>query len=131
MSKSLSKQEQNYSATEREALAVLTAIEHWRCYLDNGKKIVIYTNHSLKWFRNLNNSSGRLARCGVRLSGFDCEIRHRRGSDNEVPDSLSRIPISAINSSTSNSVILHTLILGTLTFLMVVKIYLHLFWTIT
>lgn len=98
MSKSLSAQEQNYSATEREALAVLTAIEHWRCYLENGQKFVVYTDHSaLKWFLNLNNPTGRLARWGVRLSGFNYEIRHRRGSENVVPDSLSRIPISAID----------------------------------
>lgn len=108
MSKSLSKQEQNYSATEREALAVLTAVEHWRCYLDNGNKIVVYTDHSaLKWFLNLNNPTGRLARWGIRLSAFDCEIRHRRGSDNVVPDSLSRIPIAALNT-TSNSDTLQT-----------------------
>lgn len=104
MSKSLSKQEQNYSATEREALAVLTAVEHWRCYLENGQKFVIYTDHSaLKWFLNINNPTGRLARWGVRLSTFDCEIRHRRGSDNVVPDSLSRVHVTVIDPPMSNS----------------------------
>lgn len=101
MSKSLTKQERNYSATEREALAVLTAIEHWRCYLENGLKFTIYTDHSsLKWFLNLNNPTGRLARWGVRLSAFNFEIKHRKGADNIVPDSLSRsVPIAAINDS--------------------------------
>lgn len=101
MSKSLSKQERNYSATEREALAVLSAIEHWRCYLENGLKFVVFTDHSsLKWFLNLNNPTGRLARWGVRLSAFNFEIKHRKGADNVVPDSLSRsVPISAINTN--------------------------------
>lgn len=101
MSKSLSAQERNYSATEREALAVLIAIEHWRCYLENGQKFTIYTDHSsLKWFLNLNNPTGRLARWGVRLSAFNFEIKHRRGKDNIVPDFLSRaIPVSAITST--------------------------------
>ena len=104
MSKSLSKQERNYSATEREALAVLTAVEHWRCYLENGQKFVIYTDHSaLKWFLNLNNPTGRLARWGVRLSSFDCDVRHRRGSDNVVTDSLSRIPVAAVDVQPSTS----------------------------
>lgn len=100
MSKSLSHQERNYSATEREALAVLTAIEHWRCYLENGLKFTIYTDHSsLKWFLNLNNPTGRLARWGVRLSAYNFEIKHRKGTDNVVPDSLSRsVPVSAISS---------------------------------
>lgn len=103
MSKSLTKQERNYSATEREALAVLAAIEHWRCYLENGMKFTVFTDHSsLKWFLNLNNPTGRLARWGVRLSAYNFEIRHRRGADNVVPDSLSRsVPISAVND-TSN-----------------------------
>lgn len=107
MSKSLSKQERNYSTTEREALAVLTAIEHWRCYVDNGQKFTVYTDHAaLKWFLNLNNPTGRLARWGVRLSMFNFEIKHRRGSENVVPDLLSRsIPISsldAVKTVTSN-----------------------------
>lgn len=103
MSKSLSQQERNYSATEREALAVLSAIEHWRCYLENGLKFIVYTDHSsLKWFFNLNNPTGRLARWGVRLSAYNFEIKHRKGSENVVPDSLSRsVPVLAINPSSS------------------------------
>lgn len=105
MSKSLTKQERNYSATEREALAVLIAIEHWRCYLENGQKFSVYTDHSsLKWFLNLNNPTGRLARWGVRLSAYNFEIKHRKGADNVVPDSLSRsVPIAVIDSSTDRS----------------------------
>lgn len=91
MSRTLSGPERNYSITEREALAVLVALEHWRCYLDNGKKFTVYTDHSaLKWFLNLNNPTGRLARWGVRLSAFNFEIKHRRGVDNIIPDALSR-----------------------------------------
>lgn len=99
MSKSLSKQERNYSATEREALAVLSAIEHWRCYLENGLTFTVYTDHSsLKWFLNINNPTGRLARWGVRLSAYNFEIKHRKGSENVVPDSLSRsVPVAAID----------------------------------
>lgn len=103
MSKSLSAAEKNYSITEREALAVITALEHWRCYLENGKTFTVYTDHSaLKWFLSLSNPTGRLARWGVRLSSFDFEIKHRRGVENVIPDALSRsVPVSAI--STSNS----------------------------
>lgn len=104
MSKSLSKSERNYSATEREALAVLTAIEHWRCYLENGLKFTVFTDHSsLKWFLNLNNPTGRLARWGVRLSAYNFDIKHRKGSENVVPDGLSRsVPISAIDTVYNN-----------------------------
>lgn len=114
MSKSLSNQERNYSATEREALAVLVAVEHWRCYVENGQRFIVYTDHAaLKWFLKLNNPTGRLARWGVRLSAYNFEIRHRRGSDNVVPDFLSRlIPLSSIdnvsNSSSSTTLVFKT-----------------------
>lgn len=103
MSRSLSGSEKNYSITERETLAVITALEHWRCYLENGKTFIVYTDHSaIKWFLTLDNPTGRLARWGVRLSSFNFEIKHRRGVDNVIPDALSRaIPCSAV--STSNS----------------------------
>lgn len=103
MSKSLSGPERNYSVTEREALAALTALEHWRCYLENGRTFTLYTDHAaLKWFLSITNPTGRLARWGVRFSAFDFVIKHRKGKDNVIPDSLSRsIPVAAISSSTS------------------------------
>lgn len=105
MSRSLSGAEKNYSITERETLAVLVALEHWRCYLENGLKFVVYTDHSaLKWFLSLDNPTGRLARWGVRLSSFNFELKHRKGVDNVIPDALSRaVPISAISLANSIS----------------------------
>lgn len=104
MSRSLTGAERNYSVTEREALAVLVALEHWRCYLENGRTFAVHTDHSaLQWFLSLTNPTGRLARWGVRLSSFNFEIKHRRGKDNVIPDALSRsAPISHIDI-TANS----------------------------
>lgn len=106
MSKSLSAAERNYSITERETLAVVIALEHWRCYLENGKPFVVYTDHSaLTWFLSLKNPTGRLARWGVRLSSFNLVFKHRKGVDNVVPDALSRaVPVAAINTSGSSLV---------------------------
>lgn len=99
MSKSLNKNERNYSTTERETLAVITALEHWRCYLDNGKQFTVFTDHSaLKWFLNLSNPSGRLARWTIRLSSFNMILKHKCGKDNVVPDFLSRQESLNINN---------------------------------
>ena len=88
--------ERNFSATEREALAVLHAVEHWRCYLDTGEEFKLYSDHSsLRWFLNLENPSGRLDRWGVRLAPYNLNFFHRKGSDQIVPDALSRAPLIA------------------------------------
>lgn len=95
-SRSLNPAERNYSATEREALAVVHVVEHFRPYLEGSKPFRIITDHaSLKWFLNLKNPTGRLARWGCRLSPYNYTIEHRKGSQNVVPDALSRaIPVS-------------------------------------
>lgn len=90
-SRSLTPCERNYSATEREALAVVNVVEHFRPYLEGSTQFKIYTDHaSLKWFLNLKNPTGRLERWGCRLSPYNFIIEHRKGVDNVVPDALSR-----------------------------------------
>lgn len=103
-SRSLSPAERNYSATEREALAVVHVVEHFRPYLEGSKQFRIITDHaSLKWFLNLKNPSGRLARWGCRLSPYNFVIEHRRGSQNIVPDALSRsVPVAAVEATVTN-----------------------------
>lgn len=94
ISRSLSRAERKYSATERELLAIIWAVEHLRPYLEGYKFTVVTDHHSLIWLHNLKEPSGRLARWALRLQRFDFEIRHRKGKDNVVPDLLSRsVPV--------------------------------------
>lgn len=98
VSRSLNKCERNYSATEREALAVLFSVEKFQAYLGSRRFKVITDHSSLKWFMTLENPSGRLARWGCRLSQFNFDIEHRKGTDNVVPDALSRLmKVDAVN----------------------------------
>ncbi|CAK1585808.1 unnamed protein product [Parnassius mnemosyne] len=95
-SRSLAKNEINFSTSERELMAVIYALEQFRSYVE-GTKCKIITDHaSLLWFYKLNNPSGRLARWSMRLSQFDFEIEHRKGKLNVLPDALSRIQVDAI-----------------------------------
>lgn len=102
VSRSLNKAERNYSATEREALAVLFSVEKFEPYLGSRPFKVVTDHSSLKWFTKLENPSGRLARWFCRLSQFDFQVEHRKGTDNVVPDALSRLmdtnTINVINS---------------------------------
>lgn len=97
-SRVLSKPEKNYSTTERELLAILDAVYNFRSYVEGSKFTVVTDHSSLKWLMSLENPSGRLARWATRLSQFDFNIIHRKGSLHTVPDVLSRIEAPQINS---------------------------------
>ena len=96
LSRSLSRQEQNYSTTERECLGVIWAIEKFRHYLE-GTHFTVVTDHaSLVWLNRLKDPTGRLARWAVRLQPFDFTVIHRKGREMVVPDCLSRaVPVLA------------------------------------
>lgn len=83
--------ERNYTTTEKECLAVISAAERWRGYI-MGTEVVVKTDHSaLTWLRNIKNPTGRLARWATRLSVFDkMKIVHLSGQKNLVADCLSR-----------------------------------------
>lgn len=105
LSRSLTKQERNYTTTERECLAVLWSIEKLRPYIEGVPFTVITDHYSLKWLQDMKDPSGRLARWAVRLQQFDFRIIHRKGKDNVVPDMLSRsVPVvDAIETNTDIS----------------------------
>ncbi|CAF1521526.1 unnamed protein product [Adineta ricciae] len=93
-SRTLSTSERNYSATEREALAIVWATQHFRPYLE-GTKIYIRSDcKALQWMKNAKDVSGRLARWAMKLSAFQIEsIQYRPGISNGNADSLSRNPV--------------------------------------
>lgn len=90
-SRTLIAAERNYPVTERECLAVVWAIEHFRRYIEGYHFTVITDHSSLRWLHNLKNPTGRLGRWALRLQSFDYEIAYRKGELNVVPDALSRM----------------------------------------
>lgn len=101
-----SRTQRNYSATERECLAVLSGVEKFRPYID-GVSFTVVTDHaSLTWLQNLKEPHGKLARWAVRLQAFDIKFVHRPGKLMTVPDALSRaielIDVHNLDSTTSD-----------------------------
>lgn len=90
LSRSLTRQEQNYSTTERECLAVLWSVNKLRPYLDLVPFSVITDHYSLVWLQNISQPTGRLARWQVQLQQYDFKLIHRKGKEHIVPDMLSR-----------------------------------------
>ena len=84
--------EQAYSNPEREALAVLRALRHYRPYLE-GRRVYVYTDcASVAHFLANTKSSlnERLVRWGIEVSRFDMVFRHIDGVANAAADALSR-----------------------------------------
>ena len=104
-SRTLSKSETNYSATELEALAVVWALRHFRAYL-LGHKCIIYTDHApLKASLTAKYSSGRRARWSETMAEFNIDICYKPGRKNNNADALSRAPIDTSNHSTQGSIL--------------------------
>ena len=91
-SKRLSTSERNYSATDREYVAIRQCLERWRHFLV-GIKFLILTDHvALTYIRSSATVSRRNARWLEFLSQFCFDIEHIKGRENVVADALSRVP---------------------------------------
>ncbi|CEG85007.1 hypothetical protein RMATCC62417_18745 [Rhizopus microsporus] len=89
-SKKLSQAERNYPAQERELLSILHALRTWRCFIE-GNKYQVYTDHlPLKYLRSQQKPTPRLVRWLSEIELYDPEILYKPGSENQVPDILSR-----------------------------------------
>lgn len=104
ISRTLTRQERVYSATERELLAVLFAVEKLRCYLE-GTKFTLVTDHaSIQWLHCLKNPQNRLGRWVLRLQQFNFDVVHRKGREHVVPDTLSRAVSSSLSDLEMSSI---------------------------
>lgn len=76
-SHSLSKPEGNYCVTQRELLAVVLGVHHFRPYL-YGQRFILRIDHaSLTWLLNFTEQEGQLARWIEILQDYNFEIQHR------------------------------------------------------
>jgi len=88
--------EENYSATEKECLAIIWTIRKLRCYLE-GYRFEVITDHlALKWLNSIDNPTGRIARWALELQQYQFDVTYRRGSQNIVADALSRQPLEVL-----------------------------------
>jgi hypothetical protein len=91
-SRLLTSAERNYSTTEREALAVVWAMNKFRGYVE-GADITIITDHqALRWLMTIKSPTGRLARWALQLQPYNLTIKYTPGKTNVVADTLSRPP---------------------------------------
>ena len=89
-SRTLSGAQLNYATIEKECLAIIECIRHWRHYLSY-QPFLIETDHEpLKWLHSLSEPTRRQTRWSILLQEYEYTISHRPGKSNVVADALSR-----------------------------------------
>jgi hypothetical protein len=90
-SRNLNKAERNYTTSEKELLAIVWGIKHYRPYL-YGRKFKIASDHKpLVWIMNIKDPGSRLLRWRIKLEEYDYEIVYKKGALNTNADALSRM----------------------------------------
>ena len=84
--------QRNYSMSEKETLALLLTLQHFRVYLEAPvNEILVYTdNNPLVFINKMKYRNQRLLRWSLALQEFSLKISHIRGKDNIIADALSR-----------------------------------------
>jgi hypothetical protein len=84
--------EMRYSATERELMAIVKAVKHWRVYLHGSPHpVLLRSDHKPLVYLNGKSELGmRLSRWMEELSDMTFEIGYVKGKDNAAADALSR-----------------------------------------
>ena len=99
-SKHLDDRQAKWSTTEKEAYAIIHAIEVFKPYL-YGRKFTVYTDHKpLEWLMSKVEPAGRLARWALKIQEYDIVIGYRAGKVNQNADSLSRVPVPPVAVAT-------------------------------
>ena len=91
-SQTLNQAKRGYNIYDKELLAVLWALWHWRhCLADAKHQVVVHTDHeALLGFKEPKNINRRLAQYVVELADYDLVLKHKPEKENKIADALSR-----------------------------------------
>jgi hypothetical protein len=91
-SRKLSAQERKASFIyELECLALLFATEKFRKYIEHQEFILETDNQALSWLLSHPRQLGKIGRWVAKISALTFQVRHIRGMQNNVADTLSRM----------------------------------------
>ncbi|MDJ0933722.1 RNase H-like domain-containing protein [Breoghania sp.] len=92
-SRKLDRHQRAYSTIEKEALALVLAVQHFEVYLTSCTgDIVVFTDHNpLVFLEKFRTRSRKLFRWSLLLQPYSLKIEHIRGRDNVIADALSRV----------------------------------------
>jgi len=92
-SKKYNQHQRNYSTIEKEALALLLALQHFDVYVGSTVlPAIVYTDHNpLTFLLRMHNRNQRLMRWSLIIQDYNLEIKYKKGVNNVVADALSRV----------------------------------------
>ena len=83
--------EQNYDIHDKELLAIVEALDHWRVYAESCSELTIFTDHkNLLQFTTTKKLNRRQVRWSEQLGQYKSKILYTPGKDNGRADALSR-----------------------------------------
>ena len=84
--------ELNYETYDKEMLAIIRSLSHWRAELQGSpQRVEILTDYrALEYFMTTKKLNSRQARWAETLSSFNFLISYRAGTANAAADALSR-----------------------------------------
>ena len=108
LSQTFSPAECNYDIYDRELLAVIHALDHWRHYLQGTPHpVTLLTDHkNLTYFRQPQKLSCRQARWMMFLQDFDLHFVHVPGTAMGPGDALSHLPNPDLSSDNTDVTLL-------------------------
>lgn len=97
LSKALGPKTKGLSTYEKEYLAILLAVEHWRPYIQQGEFVILTNHHSLMHLSEQRLHTTWQQKAFTKLLGLKYRICYRKGLSNAAADALSRkeLPDSA------------------------------------
>lgn len=97
-SRALNKAELGYSTIEKELLAIVWGVQHFKPYV-MGRKFIVNTDHRpLVHLFSMVNPYSRLLKFRLILEEYDFEVLYVKGKDNVVADALSRITVEDLKN---------------------------------
>ena len=91
VSKALGPRNQALSIYEKEYLAILMAIDHWRQYLITNEFIILTDQQSLVHLDDQKLSTPWQHKALTKMLGLQYKICYKKGYENKVADALSRV----------------------------------------
>jgi hypothetical protein len=90
-SRKMTPAELNYDIHDKELLAIVASLQHWRVYTEGAPGLIILSDHkNLTYFTTTKQLTRRQVRWSELLGQYKFEIRYTPGRDNGRADALSR-----------------------------------------